>query len=387
MKAGALDVETFLADYWQRRPCLLRGLLAEPGQAPDFPLDGNDLAGLACEPLAEARLITGPDADGGWTLRHGPFEEDDFDDIGDRDWTLLVQDVEKHYPPAGALLARFDFLPSWRVDDLMVSFAAPGGSVGPHVDQYDVFLCQLEGRRRWDIATEFDTTRRDGVPIDMLAHFEAEEGWDVAPGDVLYLPPGIAHHGIALEPCLTASVGFRAPSAADLALALGEWLARNDDTGKGDGRDDDGGRYRDGPLSSTPRPGEIDAQARQRLAALLQDVIRPGPGFDRFIGMFLSRFRQAHEPVPPPGAAPPDVQRARLLDGNPATTHPWGRFSWLESVEGGTTLFASGHAFTCSPALAQWICAGAVGPLPAPLDDADLACLEALLSGGHLLLE
>ena len=381
-RLGELDVETFLAEVWQRKPCLLRGLLSAPGATPDFPLDGNDLAGLACEPLAEARLITGPDAADDWILRHGPFDEDVFDDIGDRDWTLLVQDVEKHYPPAGELLRYFNFLPAWRVDDLMVSFAAPGGSVGPHVDQYDVFLCQIEGRRRWEIAAQFDPTRRNDVPIDMLARFDAEECWELEPGDVLYLPPNVAHHGVALDPCLTASVGFRAPSAADLALALGEWLARTEASAHGDG-----GRYRDGALSSTPRPGEIDLEARQRLAGLLRNATQPGAEWDAFIGTFLSRFRLAHEPVSPPGAEPPEQLRHRLSRGDPATLHPWGRFSWFESENGLATLFASGQAFACSPAVAEWVCAGARTPLPEALDETDLACLDGLLAGGHLLLE
>ncbi|MEM1412650.1 MAG: cupin domain-containing protein, partial [Pseudomonadota bacterium] len=131
---GHLAIETFLAEYWQQQPVLLRDVLPRDGERAAFPLDANDLAGLACEPLAEARIITGPDAENGWSLQHGPFDEAVFDGIGDRCWTLLVQDVEKHYPPAGELPRLFDFLPSWRVDDLMVSFAAPGGSVGPHVD-------------------------------------------------------------------------------------------------------------------------------------------------------------------------------------------------------------------------------------------------------------
>ena len=141
---GTLSAQAFLDEFWQRKPCLIRQ--AFPDLSP--PLDGDDLAGLACEPLTEARLIHGPDEKDDWTLRHGPFEEADFARLGERDWTLLVQDIEKHFPPARVLLEAFAFLPGWRLDDLMISFAAPGGSVGPHVDQYDVFLLQVAGRRR-----------------------------------------------------------------------------------------------------------------------------------------------------------------------------------------------------------------------------------------------
>ena len=122
---GDIGAEQFLAEYWQQAPCLIRA--AMPGF--EAPLDGDDLAGLACEDLGEARIVTGNMADGDWQLRHGPFAEADFSGLGDSDWTLLVQDVEKHYPPLQSLLQAFDFLPAWRMDDIMVSFAAPGGSV------------------------------------------------------------------------------------------------------------------------------------------------------------------------------------------------------------------------------------------------------------------
>lgn len=369
-RLGDLPVEVFLARHWQRAPCLLRGALTDA----DFPLDGDDLAGLACEPLAEARLVAGPDADGGWTLRHGPFDERDFDELGDRNWTLLVQDVEKHYPPLAALLDRFDFLPRWRVDDLMVSFAAPGGSVGPHVDQYDVFLCQVEGRRRWALATEFDPAPREDVPLDMLARFEPETCWDLEPGDILYLPPGVAHHGVALDPCLTCSVGFRAPSAADLAMALGEWLAA---------REDDGGRYRDPGLHPADTAGEIDTAALERFRALLRARI-DDPDFDRFVGAFMSRFRQAQDPVPGPGVEGPDSPRPG--DGPLAalTVHPWARMAWIRDGADRAHLFASGRAHACSAALASWLCAGAPGAPPA-LAPGDRRCLETLIAAGQLI--
>lgn len=371
---GALPVEAFLAEYWQRAPCLLRGALADV----DFPLDGDDLAGLACEPLAEARLISGPDRTGCWTLRHGPFDERDFDGLGDANWTLLVQDVEKHYPPLADLLERFDFLPRWRVDDLMVSFAAPGGSVGPHVDQYDVFLCQVQGRRRWELASDFEPARREDVPLDMLAHFETDTRWDLEPGDVLYLPPGVAHHGVALDPCLTCSVGFRAPSAADLALALGEWLAD---------RDDSGGRYRDPGLRPAPPDGEIDAAALERFRTLLRAQI-DGPAFGQFLGAFMSRFRQAHEPAPGPGPGPQLAATDSALTADVGTgaltVHPWARLAWIREGTDRARLFASGRAYVCSVALAAWLGAGAQGT-PPTLAPGDRRCLQALIDAGQLL--
>lgn len=370
---GALSVEDFLRDHWQRRPCLVREAF------PDFtsPLEGDDLAGLACEPLAEARLVAGPDADGGWALRHGPFSEADFDGLGEADWTLLVQDVEKHYPPLRELLDAFAFLPGWRMDDLMMSFAAPGGSVGPHVDQYDVFLLQAEGRRRWEIAERFDPARREDAPLDMLAEFEPEQTWVLEPGDMLYLPPNVAHHGVALDPCLTCSIGFRAPSAADLFLALGERLAE---------RTDGGGRYSDPGLQAVDASGEIDGTALDRFRALLETHLDPGDEFAGFIGAFLSRFRQAHDPVPPPGNTPTaSTLTTHLKMGGHVEPHPWARFNWV-ATETGADLYASGRRHACSRSLAIWVCDGLSGA--PPLAEArDRLCLVELVAAGQLLVD
>ena len=173
-------VEAFLAEYWQRKPKVIRGALK--GQ--DFPLDADELAGLACEPLAETRLIQGPDASGRWQLEHGPLAENRFSELGHSNWTLLVQDVDKLVGEVGDLLDLFAFLPRWRIDDIMVSFAAPGGSVGPHVDQYDVFLWHVEGHRRWQFHTQARdyTERVSNCPLDMLAEFEPDEEAVLAPG-------------------------------------------------------------------------------------------------------------------------------------------------------------------------------------------------------------
>jgi 50S ribosomal protein L16 3-hydroxylase len=341
-------------------------------------LDGDDLAGLACEPMAESRLIHGPDADDHWTLQHGPMEESDFAALGDRNWTLLVQDVEKHYPPLQELLDRFRFLPSWRLDDLMISFAAPGGSVGPHVDQYDVFLLQAEGRRHWSIAENAPLERRADTPIDMLSRFNPEQEWTLEPGDMLYLPPGVAHHGVALDSCLTYSVGFRAPSTADLAMALGEWLAQ---------QADDGGRYRDPELQAWPRPGEIAGNEQARFRAQLERVMADQAHFAEFLAAFMSRFRQAHEPTA--GPRPPDSEQLNraLRGGAQLQRHPWARAAWVAGPGQGAILGISGQTHHCSIALAEALCAPGVLQLPAPLDDADREVLAALLSSGQILLE
>ncbi len=370
---GDLDPAAFLAETWQREPLLIRGAF------PDFepPIDGNDLAGLACEPMAEARIIRGPQADGTWTLEHGPFEEDIFDDIGDRDWTLLVQDVEKHYPPLAELLAGFDFLPSWRIDDIMVSFAASGGSVGPHVDQYDVFLLQAAGRRRWEIARSFDPARREDVPLDMLREFNAEDSWVLEPGDMLYLPPGVAHHGVALEPGLTYSIGLRAPSAADLLTGIGEAMAE---------RRDQGGRYEDrGQLQPGHRPGEIDTQALAALADTMRSALRADDNLEDALAGFISTYRQAHAAAPPPDTIDAAELHKKLAAGATVFRNPWSRFNWIER-DGRARLFAGGDAHDCRVELATGLCE--LQPrVPASPGDDDITTLLGLLNAGHLVLD
>ena len=214
---GELTAEEFLRDYWQKRPCLIRKAL--PGF--NVPLDADDIAGLACEEMAESRLVFGSFPEHDWQLRHGPFGEDDFAQLPPSHWTLLVQDVEKHYPPLSELMACFDFLPNWRLDDLMVSYSVPQGSVGPHVDQYDVFLFQVSGSKLWQIAATFESDLLDDCPLNVLQSFDSEKEWLLKAGDMLYLPPGIAHHGVAIDEGMTWSIGLRAPSSADLLLSLG----------------------------------------------------------------------------------------------------------------------------------------------------------------------
>jgi 50S ribosomal protein L16 3-hydroxylase len=388
---GELDTETFLSTYWQKQACVIRQ--AFPAFEP--PLDGNDLAGLACEPLSEARIISGSFPEHDWQVRHGPFEEAEFGDLPETNWTLLVQDVEKHYPPLKSMMQAFRFLPSWRMDDLMISYAVNGGSVGPHVDQYDVFLLQAEGRRHWQISDDFDPAEQPDCELSVLQSFTPQQEWMLEPGDMLYLPPGIAHHGVALEPGMTWSFGFRAPSSADLFQGFGEWLSF---------KADQGGRYRDPPwcdsthpepnqshLSSggaplIPHPGEINAEALEALSRMLQDSLQDEASLRDFFGTYISQFRLAHQPAPPPVLADPDEIVEKLADGFQPVPHPWTRMNWIHQG-GHARLYAAGESFTCSVPAARWLCS-----LPCerseelPLDRELAVLLASLINAGHLLL-
>lgn len=219
-----LDEASFRADYWQRRPRLLRQLL------PDFdsPIDPDELAGLAVEPDAMARLIECIDGD--YRLEHGPFDAERFTTLPERDWSLLVTDIDKQLPELLESIEPFiRIAPAWRFDDLMISYAPDGASVGAHVDQYDVFLLQATGQRRWSIDARLPSAyaQRAAGDLRLIDGFEPTDTWLLDPGDVLYLPPGVAHHGVAVgEQCTTWSIGFRAPSRGELVLAIAERVAR-----------------------------------------------------------------------------------------------------------------------------------------------------------------
>lgn len=370
---GSMSPEKFLEEFWQKKPCLIRQAL------PDYlpPLDGDDLAGLACDELAESRLVSGRFIDRDWQVRYGPFVEDDFSALPESNWTLLVQDVEKHYPPLLELMGLFDFLPCWRLDDLMISYAVPGGSVGPHVDQYDVFLLQTQGERLWQISETFEPALLDDCPINVLLDFEAEQEWVLKPGDMLYLPPNVAHHGVALDPGMTWSIGLRAPSAADLLLALGEEVSELPDGGP---------RYSDPELLLPGRPGQIDAEALTRMRALISALVNDDESFNHFAGRFISRFRLAHEPVSPG----PDHEARSLMkaiqSGSRLVRNPWTRLAWVAKGHG-AMLFAAGEEIGCSSRLAELVCGNAQPELfSSTLDERDLQAVIQLLNGGHLVL-
>ncbi|MFL2531547.1 MAG: cupin domain-containing protein [Porticoccaceae bacterium] len=207
---GDLSAEQFLADYWQKKPLLIRNAIAnfQP------PVNGNDLAGLALEPEVESRLVIGKD----WHIEHGPFAEQRFQSLPERDWTLLVQAVDLWIPEVADILEHFGFLPRWRIDDIMVSYAADGGNVGPHFDNYDVFLLQGEGQRQWFVGGLCDqnSAQLPHENLRILANEQFTETWTLNCGDMVYLPPQYSHHGIAIGECTTYSIGFRAPTVTEM---------------------------------------------------------------------------------------------------------------------------------------------------------------------------
>ncbi len=270
---NGLTPAQFLRRHWQKKPLLARASL--PQFAPL--LTRRDLVEMARSPDAESRLIVRSGRR--WQVMHGPFTRRDFSQLPARNWTLLVQGVNHLLPQAEELLRQFAFIPYARLDDLMVSFAPPGGGVGPHFDSYDVFLLQGEGRRRWQVSGQRDLALVDGAPLKILRDFRAGREWKLAPGDLLYLPPRCAHDGVALEDCITYSVGFRAPSAQDLCGRFLEFLQD---------RLDVEGIYADPGLEPARHPALIDRRLTQGLLKLLDSVRWNRDDLLRFIGEDLS---------------------------------------------------------------------------------------------------
>jgi len=241
------------------------------------PLKRNELFALAAEEGVESRLVQHKAA--GWTLRHGPFTRRQLPSLNQAGWTLLVQGVDLHVQAAHELLARFRFVPDARLDDLMVSYASDGGGVGPHVDSYDVFLLQVQGRRRWRVGRTTDAALQPDVPLKILARFEPELEWVLEPGDMLYLPPRWAHDGVAEGECMTCSIGFRSPARSEAARELLQRLAE---------LGDDAMLYRDPLQPATPHPGAIpealQAFGRDAIARALAEP----HAFERALGEWLS---------------------------------------------------------------------------------------------------
>jgi len=263
----------FLQRYWQQRPLLVRQAIAGFRGL----LSTRELFALAARDDVESRLVLRER--GRWSLAHGPFRHADLRALPERNWTLLVQGVNLHLAAADALLRRFAFLPYSRLDDLLVSHAAPGGGVGPHVDSYDVFLLQGAGRRRWRIARQRDLALKPNLPLKILARFRADSDWVLEPGDMLYLPPAIAHDGVALDACSTYSIGFRAPSAQELATSFLDWLRD---------RVALGGYYTDAGRKPLQHPARIDRDLRAYATATLRRLAWDERAAAQFLGSHLT---------------------------------------------------------------------------------------------------
>lgn len=380
MQLARFDVDGFLREYWQQKPLLIRN----PWNAWHNPLDPDELAGLACEDEVESRLVAGTAES--LSLEHGPLREDRFAGLGSAAWTLLVQSVDHHVPAVASLLDQFRFIPNWRVDDVMVSYAADGGGVGPHFDNYDVFLIQGSGRRRWQVGDicDSDTPLSQHPDLRLIEDFQPTSEWVLDPGDMLYLPPRFAHDGVAVgDDCMTYSVGFRAPSREEL---IAGWTQH----ALADLSDDD--RYRDPALTRQDNPGEISGGALDELHAMATQGLNDPDAFARWFGEYCTAPRNAEIDWRPEQPLTLDELREMLDTGAPLVRNPAARFSFVRRGDDRIVLFVNGESFDCDDATAVFAARLCAAPMvavdkPAALSTLTLELITALRDRGMIALE
>lgn len=286
LQLNSLTIEQFLTEFWQKKPVLLKGGFANFQD----PISPDELAGLAGEEEIESRIVA--HHAGQWQLETGPF--DDFSTWGEQNWTLLVQAVDHWHPESAALIEPFRFIPNWRIDDLMVSYSAPGGGVGPHLDQYDVFIIQGMGKRHWRVGMP-DPALTPLCPhprLLQISPFVDCINVITEPGDILYIPPGCPHEGISVDASLNYSVGFRAPAQKDLLTGLADYLIENEIQGQ---------RYTDPTRQFSAQIGEITPNDLQQVKTLLQGMINDEALLASYFGSYITHAKHeldATEPDP-----------------------------------------------------------------------------------------
>ncbi len=331
---GGLSPEIFLQTYWQKQPLLIRNAL------PNYqsPISPDELAGLACEEGIESRLIVEKDGPTPWNLRYGPFTDTDFQQLPETHWTLLVQECNKYVPELAQLINQFNFIPRWRVDDVMVSFAPKHGSVGPHMDQYDVFLLQGHGTRRWQIS-DHPVEADNAIPnIDLciMQDFTATDEWILEPGDILYLPPGLPHFGLALEDCMTLSIGFRAPSYNDiLANVIDKKLQQME-------QHKIAPRYSDPDLNIQEHSGEITPSALKKVHEILKETLEDTDHIQRWFAQLVTQTPGTDMSPAAETHITSENLFNRLSNGDTLVRSEYNRFAFINRNEMGVYLFIDG---------------------------------------------
>ena len=338
-----MPVSRFLREHWQKKPLLVRSAF------PDFvdPITPDELAGLSCEDGVESRIVR----EKGWEITWGPQEEAIFATLPDTKWTILVQELNRHVPDAALLLEPFSFIPNVRVDDVMVSYAAPGGSVGAHLDSYDVFLVQGQGERRWQWGTKpaKDRRFREGLELRILERFVPDADEVLGPGDMLYLPPGFAHHGVAESACLTYSIGFRSPSFAEMHGALAFHVARKAAVNL----------LVDPPLSPPKNAGAIPRALLANVRNAVRSLAPKDDDIDRWFASFATMLKAGHELTPPARAPSGAAIWKRLATNDTVSRSEEGRWAFLPRPRGALLFYVAGVEIPVSrdaAALAQVLC-------------------------------
>ncbi|TBL52064.1 cupin domain-containing protein [Obesumbacterium proteus] len=331
-----LNWPEFLEKYWQKQPVVLKNAF------PNFvdPITPDELAGLAMEAEVDSRLVS--HKNGEWQASNGPFE--DFDGLGETGWSLLAQAVNHWHAPSAELVRPFRVLPDWRLDDLMISFSVPGGGVGPHIDQYDVFIIQGMGSRRWRVGDKLPM--RQFCPHPALLHvdpFEPIIDEDLEPGDILYIPPGFPHDGFTHETAMNYSVGFRGPNGRDLISSFADYALENDLGGE---------HYSDPDLTCRDHVGRIEDYEVDRLRGMMIEMLNQPEDFKQWLGRFATTPRHELDIAPAEPAYEPDEILDALLGDEVLT-----RLSGLRVLNIGDSFFVNSEPMKAvEPKAADALC-------------------------------
>ncbi|GGY84851.1 cupin domain-containing protein [Marinobacter zhanjiangensis] len=334
---GGMPAETFLREYWQKKPLVIRQAFPD---GVGCPVDADELAGLACEQAVESRIVVEQENGNPWQLHNGPFSTDRFTSPPTGNWTLLVQGLDHWVPEVADILDHFRFIPNWRLDDIMASYAPPGGSVGPHYDQYDVFLVQAEGHRRWQFGGQCSeqSPRVEGTPLRILKDWQPQEDVLLEPGDMLYLPPGIGHHGVAEDDCITLSVGFRAPTVDDLLTSFTDFLCSETDVSA---------HLPDSHPALPDNPGTIGQGVLDQLEAEIRSRLSDRRQLALWFGQFSTAPKNSDIVIPAEPQATTDDLVGALSDAGRLRWNEGSRFAYTE-LDDQTALFVDGERYLLS---------------------------------------
>lgn len=382
---STLSKENFLADVWQKKPHLFQQAMCDVTGI----IDGNELAGLACEPTVESRIIFGyeqaNDLDKSglneeWRCEQGVFEESRFSQLPEKNWTLLVQGLDQWMDEARDILASFSFLPQWRLEDIMASYAPIGGGVGPHFDYYDVFLIQVSGTREWRLGQwcNENSELQNNDQVKLLAEFSTEETHHVKSGDVLYIPAGKAHWGIASSSdCITLSVGFRAPSQKELLSTMLEDMVDSFSNHQ---------RYKDSVAAIDVQPSKINHAVQQQLHDFITTLSpeKLTVAAEQAFGKLVTepRYSALDEPVAIAFDELNEIIKHCEMDSQPLSLYlpVHSRLAFSEAQ-----LFVNGEAYVIDEMLAQAICEGTI-PTHLLAENKNKELLHQLLEQGDIEL-
>ncbi|MEX9756692.1 cupin domain-containing protein [Providencia vermicola] len=363
-----LDWQSFLDSHWQKRPLLIKNGFTRFID----PISPDELAGLAMEDEVDSRLVS--HNEGIWQVAHGPFES--YEHLGEENWSILVQAVDHWHHPSAALMKPFRVLSDWRMDDLMISYSVPGGGVGPHLDQYDVFIIQGEGRRRWRVGEKVPMKQHCPHPdLLQVQPFDAIIDEEMEPGDILYIPPGFPHEGYAIEPSLNYSVGFRAPNTRELMSSFADYLISNDLGSY---------RYSDPDLSFRDNPAEILQGEQIKLREMMESMLHEPDVFRKWLGEFISQSRHELDLAPPE----PPYEQDEIYDLLKTQQETLYKLNGLRALRVGDQFFVNGECLetTCYEA-ADSLCrydSVNVQQLGDAIDDVSfIALITALINSGY----